>query len=160
LKLKEKLESWLRGYSKLVILGVGNPLRGDDALGIKIVRLLRGKVPRRVLLIEGGSVPENFIRKIELFAPSHVLLIDAAHFGGNPGDADLISPEQIIGVVISTHTIPLYLTTELIREFTGAKIMLLGVQPKNVSLGEEISPEVKEATENIARTIVEILNNT
>ena len=141
-------------------MGIGNPLRGDDALGIELIKLLRNRVSRNVLLIEGGPVPENFIGKIKIFAPSHVLLIDAACFGGNPGDASLISPEQITGVIISTHAIPLHLTAELIREVTGAKIMLLGVQPKNVDLGEKISPEVKDSIKRIAGILVEILNKT
>lgn len=159
-KIKKKLEKWLRDCSRLVILGIGNPLRGDDALGVEIIKLLRKKTLKNILLIEGGPIPENFIGKIKLFAPSHVLLIDAAHFGGSPGDVSLISPEQIKGVAISTHAIPLYLTAELIKEATGAKIMLLGVQPKNVDLGEKISPEVEEAIKEITRIIMEVLNKT
>lgn len=158
LSLRRKLESWLQGCSKIAILGVGNPLREDDALGVELIKLLRGRVPGKALIIEGGSMPENFIRKIELFAPSHVLLVDAAHLGGSPGDADLLSPKRVAGVAVSTHAIPLHLTAELIREATGAEIMLLGVQPKTVGLGEGISPEVREAIYRIAEIIVEVLN--
>jgi len=160
LNLKRELENWLRGYSRLIILGIGNPLRGDDALGVEILRLLENKVPRNVSLIEGGSVPENFIGKIKSLAPSHILLIDAAHFGGNPGEVNFMSPEETIGLAISTHTIPLYLTAELIKEATDAKVLLLGIQPKKIDLGEEISYEVKEAIKKVAETIIETLKIT
>lgn len=157
LKLREKLETWLQGYSKLVILGIGNPLKGDDSLGLKILRKLRGKVPRSVKVIEGGMAPENFIGKIGKLRPSHVLFIDAAFFGGKPGEAKIISIENIPTVTISTHVMPLYIVAGLIREETGAKIVLLGIQPKNLNLGEEISQEIKESIEGIAETIIEAI---
>ncbi|MEM2749283.1 MAG: hydrogenase maturation peptidase HycI [Candidatus Bathyarchaeia archaeon] len=156
--LKEDLEDWLRGYSRLVILGVGNPLRGDDALGVRIIRELRGKVPRGVRLIEGGIMPENFIGKIRRFRPSHILLIDAARFGGRVGDARLIKPEHISGVAISTHSMPLSILIELICAGTKAKIALLGIEPKNTDFGEEVSLEVREAIKGSAKLIAEVLS--
>lgn len=158
LKLKENLETWLQGYSKLVILGIGNPLKGDDALGLKILRRLRGKVPRNVKVIEGGIAPENFIGKIRRLRPSHVLLIDAALFGGKPGETKMISIENIPSVTISTHLMPLYMVAGLIKEETDAKILLLGIQPKNLNLGEEISQEIKESIEETAEIIIEAIN--
>lgn len=156
--LKRDLENWLRGYSRLVILGVGNPLRGDDALGIKIIRELRGKVPKKVRLIDGGIMPENFISNIRGFSPSHVLLVDAAHFGGKLGEARLIKPEHISGVAISTHSMPLFILVELICSGTNAKVALLGVEPKNIGLGEEISWEIRAAIKRVARLVVDVLN--
>lgn len=156
--LKEDLEGWLKGYSRLVILGIGNPLRGDDVLGVEIVRELRGKVPKGVRLIDGGIMPENFIGKIRRFRPSHVLLIDAAHFGGEAGDARLIKPEHISGVAISTHSMPLSILVELICVGTGAKVALLGIEPKKTGLGDEVSLEVREAIKGGAKLIAEVLS--
>lgn len=156
--LKEDLEGWLRGCSRLVILGVGNPLRGDDALGIELLKELRGRVPRRVKLIDGGVVPENFIGKIKALKPSHVLIVDAARFGGEPGETRLIMPEHIAGIAISTHAMPLYILTELISEGNNVKIALLGVEPKNLNLGDRISPEIEDAIKNCANLLLDILN--
>ncbi len=158
MSFREDLEKWLQDCSKLVILGIGNPLRGDDAVGIRILRLLRGRVPRNVKLIEGGMVPENFIGKIKLFNPSHILLIDAADFGGQPGEVRLISPERIVGITLSTHALPLHVIAELINATISAKIMLFGIQPKNLNLGEEVSPEIKVAIRESAETILEVLS--
>lgn len=155
---KEDLEGWLRGCSRLVILGVGNPLRGDDALGIELLKKLRGKVPRRVKLIDGGVAPENFVGRIRAFKPSHVLIVDAARFGGEPGEARLIMPEQIAGIAISTHAMPLYVLAELISEGMDVKVALLGVEPKILDLGDEISPEIEDAIKNYASLLLSVLN--
>jgi Ni,Fe-hydrogenase maturation factor len=50
--------------------------------------------------------------------------------------------------------IPLYMVAELVREKTGAKIILLGIQPKNLNLGEGISWEIRESVEEIAAIII------
>lgn len=158
--VKDALEEWLKGCSKLIILGIGNPLRGDDSLGLEIVRRLKGKLPRGVIVIEGGLTPENFIGKIRKIKPSHVLLVDAAHFGGKPGEIRLIRSKQISCATISTHAISLSILVELIREETNAKIILLGVEPKNLGLGAEISPEIREAIEQSVKIIVDAVKRT
>ena len=154
--LMEQIAGWLKNCKILVVLGIGNPMRGDDAVGIEIVRLLKGKVPKNVKLLECQIVPENFIGEIKRFNPSHVLMIDAAHFEANPGEARLIPPERISGITFSTHNIPLYVLAEILRETTGAKVLLLAVQPKTTGFGEEITPEIQNAARNIAKTLLGI----
>ncbi|MEM2431189.1 MAG: hydrogenase maturation peptidase HycI [Candidatus Bathyarchaeia archaeon] len=150
---------WLKDCSRLVILGIGNPLRGDDSVGLKIAWRLRGKLPKNVKIIRGGVTPENFIGKIRYIKPSHVLLIDAAHFGGKPGEIKLIYPEEISGVAISTHVIPLYILADLIHEEMGAKVILLGIEPKDLSLGAKISPEIREAIERSVELIIDVIRS-
>lgn len=155
--IEDELKNWLSSYKRLVIIGVGNPLRGDDSLGLEIVENIRGRVPRNVRVIYGGPAPENFIGKIRRFKPSHVLIIDAALFGGEPGEAKLIPPEQIPSEVISTHAMPLSLLISLIQKETNAKVILLGVEPKNLGLGEGMSWEVKDAIEKYARALINVI---
>lgn len=59
--LASQLTDWLKDYNKLVILGIGNPMRGNNAVGVEIVKLLEGKVLENVKLLECPPVPENFI---------------------------------------------------------------------------------------------------
>lgn len=155
--LRDEIRSWLSGYRLLIILGVGNPLRGDDAVGLEILRRLRGRVPRNVRLIYGGTSPENFISKISRLRPSHVLIIDAAIFGGEPGETRLIPPEQVPDETISTHTIPISVLASLIQKETNAKVMLLGIEPKNLGLGEGMSQEVSRAIELCAIDLISVL---
>ncbi|MEM1514560.1 MAG: hydrogenase maturation peptidase HycI [Thermoproteota archaeon] len=156
--IENELKSWLSGYQKLIILGVGNPLRGDDSLGLAILKRIRRKVPENTKIIYGGIAPENFISKMKMFKPSHVLIIDAALFGGEPGEARLILSEQIPDITVSTHAIPLNLLAWLIQKETNAKIALLGIEPKNLGLGEGVSREVREAIEKCARMLIDVIN--
>ncbi|MEM1607468.1 MAG: hydrogenase maturation peptidase HycI [Candidatus Bathyarchaeia archaeon] len=159
LKLRDELKAWLRDCSRLAILGIGNALRGDDALGPELVERLKGKLPKSVWLLDVGVAPENSLGFIRRLKPSHVLLIDAADFGGKPGEIRLISPEQISGVVLSTHSMPLYILAELINRYVGAKVMLLGVEPKSLNLGEDLSPEVKKSIEVCSKILLEVINS-
>jgi len=153
------LSDWLRNYKRLVILGIGNPMRGDDQVGVEIATLLRGKVPDKVKIIDCQTVPENFIGEIRRFSPSHVLMIDAAHFEGRPGEARLVKPEMISGISISTHNVPLSVLAEVIEKTVGARVMLLAIQPRRIGFGEEMSVDVQRSARRIARMLLEILSD-
>jgi hydrogenase 3 maturation protease len=158
LTLSDDLAAWLRDCEKITILGIGNPMRRDDAVGVEIVKMLKGKVPRNVELLECETVPENFTRDIKEFNPSHVLMIDAAQLGTEPGEARLVSPEKVLGMALSTHAIPLSLLAEVIKESIDAKIMILGVQPEEIEFGEGLTPELRKASRRIAGVLVRALN--
>ena len=109
-RIEKSLAEWFSDAGHVVLAGIGNPIRSDDYVGLRIAEVLRGKLPKRVLLLEAETVPENYLQDIEEFAPSHVLLIDAAFLGLNPGEASLINADQITGYsAVSTHLLPLRL---------------------------------------------------
>ena len=157
--IRSELARWLSGARKLVIMGVGNPMRRDDALGLELVRALRGRVPDQVVLLECGPVPENFLGHAIRAGPTHVLMVDAALIGGKPGQARLIGPEEAKGMTISTHKLPPRLLADLIRRSTRAKVAILAVRPADVGLGEGLSPEVQEAIARLADLISEVLED-
>jgi hydrogenase 3 maturation protease len=153
-----ELKQWLQKCSKLVVLGIGNPLRGDDALGLEVLKLLRGRLPRNVRLIDSGTMPENFTGKVKRFKPSHVLLIDATSFNAQPGIVRLVPPEDIDGVAVSTHALPLSMFTEVVQKSVKAKVLLLGVQPKTVEFVEGLTPEVEKVVEKVAERLANLLS--
>lgn len=125
------LEKWLAGAEKVVVAGIGNPIRRDDFVGVKIVQELQGKVSERVFLIECETVPESFIQQIVDFSPTHLLLIDAAILRLKPGESRLVMPEQLTGLpAFSTHMLPLRIFCEYLTKTTGTKIALLLIQPR------------------------------
>ncbi|HVP40731.1 MAG TPA: hydrogenase maturation peptidase HycI [Candidatus Krumholzibacteriaceae bacterium] len=152
-----ELKKWLQKCSKLVVLGIGNPLREDDALGLEVLKLLRGRVPKRARLVECGTMPENFTGEVKRFKPSHVLLIDAASFNAKPGAVRLVPPGNIGGVAVSTHALPLSMFAEVVQKMVKAKVLLLGVQPKKVEFVEGLTPEVEEAVNKVADALVDLL---
>jgi hydrogenase 3 maturation protease len=158
LEVQTQLKDWLTHADKVVIAGIGNPIRSDDFVGTRIVQQLQGKVPQSVRLIECETVPETYILDIEEFYPSHVLLIDAAMLGLSPGESRLVFPEQVAGYsAISSHVLPLRVFSDYLKESTGAKIALLLIQPKNVEYGESLSPELEAASVQIADLLGKLL---
>ena len=153
------LKDWFTDATKVVIAGIGNPIRSDDFVGTKIVQDMQGKVSKNVQLIECETVPESYILEIEAFKPSHVLLIDAALLDLAPGDARLFWPEQVAGFsAVSSHILPLRIFSDYLKASTGAKVALLLVQPKNVEFGEGLSPELQAASERLARLLLSLLS--
>ncbi len=157
------LERALRDYfgegeRRVVLLGVGNPIRGDDAVGPRIIELLEPRPIENVLLLNTESVPEAFTGKVEEFKPTHILMIDAANFNGAPGDTKLITGEQIGGQAVSTHSLPLNIFISFIEESLSVSVLLLGIQPQSIGLGEPLSEPVESAAKFIAGVLYEILN--
>jgi hydrogenase 3 maturation protease len=157
--IEKELKNWFAGAKRVVIAGIGNPIRQDDFVGTKIAQDLQGKVSNNVQLIECETVPESYILEIEEFKPSHVLLIDAALLDLAPGEACLFLPEQVAGFsAVSSHVLPLRVFSDYLRESTGAKVALLLVQPKNVEFGEGLSPELQAAAGRIADLLMSLLS--
>ena len=155
---EKKLREWLSKAERVVIAGVGNPIRMDDFIGVKIVRDLQGKVSEKVLLIECETVPESFLQQIIDFKPSHVLIIDAAVMGLEPGEYRFVKPEHLrVFPAISTHMLPLRVFCEYLANTIKAKIALLLIEPKETDFGERLSPEVAAAEKQIADLLLALL---
>jgi len=156
--IENKLRTWLSDARRVVVAGIGNPLRKDDFVGVEIVRNLQEKVSRSVYLIECETVPESFIEPITAFNPTHVLIIDAAMLNLKPGSSKLIKPDQMVErLAISTHALPLRIFCEYLAKTTNAEIALLGIQPKDASFGDCLTTEIKEASVRLANLLLSIL---
>ena len=157
--ITEQLEEFLQDYKKLIIMGVGNELKADDGLGPYFIQILSQdlKDKPQITLINAGSVPENFTGKIRKENPTHIILIDAVLMEEAPGYTRLIKKEEIKNMGISTHSMPLsYLINYLELEKTY-NICFIGIQPADLSLKLELTPEVKESTEQLKNNILKLL---
>jgi len=156
--IEKELATWFVGRKKVVVAGVGNPIRTDDYVGLRLVEKLKGKLPETVLLLEAETVPESSLLDIEEFQPSHVLLIDAAFLGLKPGEARLLEAEKIVDYsAITTHLIPLRLFCDYIKQATGARIALLLIEPKSMEFGEGLTAEVNVAAERLTQILFDLL---
>jgi len=156
--IKVNVKNWLSNAQKVVIAGIGNPLRKDDFVGVEIVRNLQNKVSRSVYLIECETVPESFIEPITEFKPTHILIIDAAMLNLKPGSSKLIDPGQMVNQpAISTHALPIRIFCEYLAKTTGAKIALLVIQPKDTSFGEELTAELRKTAVKLTNLLSRIL---
>jgi hydrogenase 3 maturation protease len=156
--VEKELKTWLSNAEKVVVAGIGNPIRMDDFVGTKIVQDLRGKVSEKIYLIECEAVPENFMQQIIDFNPTHILLIDAAILDLKPGDSILIRPERLMAFpAYSTHALPLRMFCEYLAKMTKANIALLLVEPKKADFGEGLTSEVEASAQKIVCTLLRVL---
>ncbi len=156
--IKEKLIEWLKNANKIVIMGVGNPLRGDDIVGLEVAKKLKKYSSKSLKIIISETVPENFIGEIRKFKPSHLIIIDAVDFEGKAGDIRLIMPEELSTFkIISTHAMPLSILSKFLYEEIGVKTLILGIQPESIDFGLKISPNVKKASIKAAKIIINAL---
>ena len=141
-----------------MVAGIGNPIRMDDFVGVKIVQDLQGKLPKNVCLIECETVPESFMDEIVELKPSHVLLIDAAVMGLTPGEVRLYDAGKVSNIpAISTHTLPIRIFCDYITQLTNAKIALLLIEPGKTEFGEGLTPEVDGAAKKLTSMLLELL---
>jgi len=156
--VEKELKTWLSNAEKVVVAGIGNPIRMDDFVGTKIVQDLQGKVSEKIYLIECETVPENFMQQIIDFNPTHVLLIDAAILGLKPGDSRLIRPERLMAFpAYSTHALPLGMFCGYLAKMTKANIALLLVEPKKADFGEGLTLEVEASAQDIVDSLLRVL---
>jgi len=130
---------------KKLLMGVGNDIRGDDAVGELIARELESEDWDTV---DCGSVPENHIVMIEEKQYEVVVLVDAAEMGLNPGDIRIVPRDHLGVFTMSTHAMPL----STVMDFLDKKVkevFLVGIQPKDMSLKEGMTSELEEAKEEM-----------
>jgi hydrogenase maturation protease HycI len=138
---------------RLVVVGVGSDLRGDDAAGVLVARRLAEQESDRLRVVEGGTAPENYTSVVKSFDPDHVLLVDAVEFGGDPGEFKSVDPEDLAQTSFSSHAYPLTLLTDYLERETGATITLLGIQPASIDEPETLSPAVEDGIEAVVDEI-------
>lgn len=128
-----------------LLLGVGNDIRGDDAVGELVVREFDSE---EWDTIDCGSVPENHITLIEEGEYDKVVIIDAAKMGLEPGEIRIVPREHLGVFTMSTHALPI----STVMDFLDRKVKevyLIGIQPKDMSLKEGMTPELYKAKDRI-----------
>jgi len=158
-RLQLELERFVKNYKKIVVLGIGNQLRGDDYSG-SLVAVKLGQECRKdnVVIVDGGTVPENFTGLVRKETPSHIILIDAADMGKKPGYIRLIEKEEISRYNISTHAMPLSFLIKYLEQTTSARIILIGIQPDGMELDNTLSEEVKKSVEYLVDILKDLFN--
>lgn len=79
---------------KTVVIGCGNLLRGDDAVGPILIRnLWTADPPEHVLLVDGGTAGMDMAFKMH--GARRVILIDAAATGSEPGTIFKVPGEEL-----------------------------------------------------------------
>ena len=132
----------------MIVVGVGDERRGDDGAGPLIAGLVAEAGVWNV--IDAGNCPEVETWRIREAAPDTVLFVDAVDFGGAPGDAALLEPNDLRSQGFDTHRAPLRLTMLYLESELGCKCALLAIQPRDVRDGAPMCEEVKSTCVRLA----------
>jgi hydrogenase 3 maturation protease len=155
--LLNKLVSFLNDAKFVVIIGMGNELRADDAVGLHIVRLLKPYTNNRLQVFEGHMTPEAFIGPACAVHPTHLLIVDAAELQKKPGVWQVLSSDDVEEGLFTTHAIPATEVAAEIQRRCGSKVAFLGIQPKSRDISLSLSRECQQAAKKIADIIQRII---
>jgi hydrogenase maturation protease len=145
---------------KAGIIGVGNPLRRDDGIGIVLLEKLiekKSDLPEDIEYIDGGTGGMNLLHILALFDVA--LIIDAVNFNGLPGESKLFKSEDICSkkssINMSTHETDILKIITLSKELGEApnNLFIFGVQPKDTSHGDDLSPELQKTVASLTLSL-------
>ena len=148
---------------RILILGLGNPLLGDEGIGVRVVEELQGlELPDGVVVVEGGTTGLGLIGLMEGY--ERVIIVDAADMGHPPGRVVRFTPLEVqlktAEAPLSLHQIGLEEVLALAEalEVAPAELVIIGIQPSQVEVGAGLSPEVERAIPQIIRIILDELD--
>jgi hydrogenase maturation protease len=143
--------------ARVLVVGVGNPDRGDDGIGPMVVRQLRGRVSPDVAILERSGDALALIDDWE--GRDAVILVDAAAAGGTPGCIhridllrDALPPELSLS---STHGFGVAEAIGLADalDLLPAQVIAYAIEGVNFDPGAPISPQVAAVTGEVAERV-------
>jgi hydrogenase maturation protease len=138
-----------------IVIGLGNPLMGDDGIGLELLARLQRDwsfVPD-VIFLDGGTWGMNLLPAIE--DAGQVLFLDAVNAGRDPGTPLRLERSGIprwLSIKLSPHQIDLreVLALAELRGTLPDQTVVVGVQPGSIDLRTSLSPEAVSGLDQAA----------
>jgi hydrogenase 3 maturation protease len=137
-----------------LVMCIGNPQGGDDAVGPYIAKKLK---ELNINAIDCGTTPENYTSVVKQINPKKLIIIDAADMGLKPGEIRIVPKEKIGVMTISTHGIPTSVLMNYLEKYIK-EVILIGIQPQNMS--GEMTTKIKEKARFLVESIKDKKINT
>lgn len=135
-----------------MVIGVGNPTRGDDAAGIEVAKRMQNT---KAYQQASGSY-----QMMELWdGADEVIVVDAARSGAPPGTIHRIDPSRQSlpegMLATSTHSVGVASTIEMARALGRLpdRVTVYGIEVSDVNRGVGLSPEVEKAVDLVVEEI-------
>lgn len=143
-----------------LIVGVGNPLQGDDGVGIRVIEELEKREwPAHVEVMDGGMPGVGLVNLLQ--GRARVIIIDAAEMGRRPGEIVRFRADEVrltgSSERFSVHRSGVADALALARalELPMPDIIIYGVQPGRVGWGQELSAPVTAAIPALVEAIIQ-----
>jgi hydrogenase maturation protease len=144
---------------RVVVLGVGNLLLSDEGVGVHVAnKLMEMELPDGVEVIEGGT--DGFRLMHVVTGAARLIVVDAVKGGGPPGSIYRFdikdAPTYPDAYKTSVHQIGILDVVQL-SELIGEapETTIIGIEPKSLDMGMELSPEVKAKLSRIIELVLE-----
>ena len=147
---------------RILVLGLGNPLLGDDAVGLKVAALVRDRLEG----VPGVNVEEEEAGGLRLMERmtgyDRVVLVDAAVTGGTPGEVRRLAPDDLPTQRTATaHGIDLPSALVLGRQLgypMPAEVTIVAIEAERVlEFRHDMTPAVAAAVEPAVAAVLEEL---
>jgi hydrogenase maturation protease len=150
--------------AETLVVGLGNLLRGDDGIGVRVAQALMGRpLPAGVEVVDGGTQGLALVNLLE--GRRRAILVDAANVGRAPGEFVRFTPDEVNLLsgdpAISIHDAGLGDALLLARVLgvLPQEIVILGVQPANLDWDQALSPPVHAALPGLVAAVLEELDH-
>jgi hydrogenase maturation protease len=140
---------------KVVFVGIGNTLRGDDWVGCYFVEELSKKIKNdKISFINAGLCLENYLSKIVKLNPEVVIFVDA-YRGEVEQPYLLLNKDEIQNLTFSTHNISLVTIIEFLeKDLTDTQFYVLAIKPQSLKIQEGISEETKKLVDTMIEGVL------
>jgi hydrogenase maturation protease len=134
---------------RTLVIGLGNPLMGDDGIGLAALeQLVASWDVAGVELVDGGTWGMNLLPLIE--SADTVILLDAIHLGRAPGTVIELEGDAVprrLAAKLSPHQIDLgeVLALAAWRDTLPRRLVAIGIEPALVEMSTTLSPAVAAA---------------
>jgi coenzyme F420 hydrogenase subunit delta len=151
---------------KVLILGCGNILFGDDGFGPRVVEeLLKNyKLPEEVGVINAGTSVRNILFDITLSEkkPGKIIIIDAIDAGKTPGEIFELSIDDIPEIKIddfSMHQLPTSNLLKELKDFCKVNVAIIACQIQNIpsEVSTDISGKLLDAIPEVCEKINKLI---
>lgn len=147
----------------ILVAGVGNILREDDGIGIKVVKYLKQEnLFQGIDYVDAGI---NTFRLLDIIKNyNKIIIIDAVNFTEKYCEVKLFNPEQFLTMqnnfTVSMHSFNLieFFNFANFENQLNKKIHLIGIQPVNISYKNELSQVVQNDFKKIIIDVIKIIN--
>jgi len=149
---EEILDFIKKNKDDVLFVGIGNRLRRDDGIGCVVAS--RGRNFLKEKFIDIGVSFENYLFKILERREKIIVFIDGMRI---KSDFVFLEIDELIEQGISTHSLSLKRMKEIFDGF-GKRVYVLGINVRDIGVGEEISEEVFERGKRILNDILKCMN--
>lgn len=143
----------------ILVLGIGNLVMSDDGVGVRIVQRLQREYyfSGNVQVIDGGTLGLDLLPMLE--DKSHLIIIDAVETGEKPGTCITLNDDEIpvaLETKVSPHQMGVkdLLSVSRLLGHIPERMILFGIQPECIELGEHLSPAVAAQVDTLVECVV------